>query len=99
MTGILLFFIDFPLELLKFEKGFNIGGIRLALTVDVFNLFDQRNVQMSFGFNTWTGKPYRYGDVENPQYNFYDYYTMQSMLDPRQFSEGRTTKLGIRIDF
>lgn len=85
---------------LKFEKGFNLGGsIRLSIDVDVFNLFDQRNVQMSFGFNTWTGRPYRYGDVENPQYNFYDYYTMQSMLDPRQFSEGRTTKLGIRIDF
>ena len=85
---------------LKFEKGFNLGGgVRLAFFADVFNLFDQRNVQMSFGFNTWTGKPYHYGDVQNPQKNFYDYYTMLSILDPRQFSTGRTTKLGIRIDF
>lgn len=85
---------------LKFERGFMLGDrIRLTLFVDVFNLFDQHNVQMSYGFNTWTGKPYRYGDVQNPQNNFFDYYTMQSILDPRQFSTRRTTKLGIRIDF
>lgn len=84
---------------LRFEKGFLVAGVRLALTLDVFNLFDQKNIQMSYGFNTWTGKPFRYGDVERPQLNFYDYYTMLSILDPRQFSTGRTTKLGIRIDF
>lgn len=85
---------------LKFEKSFMLGnGIRLAIFVDVFNLLDQHNIQMSFGFNTWTGKPYRYGDVQHPQDNFYDYYTMLSILDPRQFSTGRTAKLGIRIDF
>jgi len=85
---------------LKFEKGFMLGnGIRLAFFADVFNLFDQHNLQMSYGFNTWTGKPYRYGDVQNPQNNFIDYYTMLSILDPRQFSTGRTTKLGIRIEF
>jgi len=84
---------------LKFEKLFNLWGVKLAITADVFNLFDQKNVQMSYGFNTWTGKPFRYGDVEKPQLNFYDYYTMISIMDPRQFSTGRTTKLGIRIDF
>lgn len=85
---------------LKFEKGFMLGnGIRLAFFADVFNLFDQHNLQMSYGFNTWTGKPYRYGDIQNPQNNFFDYYTMLSIMDPRQFSTGRTTKLGIRIEF
>ena len=84
---------------LKFEKGFMLGGIRFAFYAEVYNLFDQHNIQMSYGFNTWTGKPFRYGDVQNPQQNFYDYYTMRSILDPRQFSTGRTTKLGIRIDF
>lgn len=74
-------------------------GARLAFTIDVFNLFDQKNIQMSYGFNTWTGKPFQYGDVENPQPNFYDYYKMISIMDPRQFSAGRTTKLGIRFDF
>jgi hypothetical protein len=85
---------------LKFVKGFKLGGTgRLAITVDVFNLFDQKNLQMSYGFNTWTGKPLRFGDVQSPQDNFYDYYTMLSLMDPRQFSTGRTTKLGLRIDF
>lgn len=85
---------------IKFEKGFNLGkGIKLAFTVDVFNVFDQKNIQIYYGFNTWTGKPYKYGDIEKPQNNFYDYYTMYSIMDPRQFSTGRTTKLGLRIDF
>jgi outer membrane receptor protein involved in Fe transport len=83
----------------KFEKGFQLWGVRWALTVDIFNLFDQKNIQMSFGFDTWTGKPFRYGDVERPQPNFYDYYTMLSLMDPRQFSNGRNTKIGLRIDF
>lgn len=84
---------------LKFEKGFDLWGVRVAFTADVFNLFDQKNIQMSYGFNTWTGKPFRYGDIESPQLNFHDYYIMLSIMDPRQFSTGRTTKLGIRIDF
>ena len=83
----------------KFEKGLTIGGIRLGLTIDVFNVFDERNIQMSYGFNTWTGKPFRYGDVQNPQNNYFDYYTMLSVMDPRQYSTGRMTKLGIRVDF
>ena len=84
----------------KFEKGFPLwGSVKMAFTVDVFNLFDQKNLQIDYGFNTWTGKPYRYGDVQSPQANFYDYYSMVSMMDPRQFSTGRTTKLGVRIDF
>jgi outer membrane receptor protein involved in Fe transport len=87
---------------LKFEKGFTLAGIRLAFTVDVFNLFDQRNVQTvrsDIGFNQWTGEPYQYGDIQQPQDNFYDYYTMVSLRDPRVFSTGRTTKLGVRVDF
>lgn len=84
---------------LKFEKGFNLWGVRVAFTADIFNLFDQKNIQMSYGFNTWTGKPFHYGDIQSPQLNFLDYYIMLSIMDPRQFSTGRTTKLGIRIDF
>ncbi len=87
---------------LKFEKGFTIGGLRVAVTFDVFNLFDQRNVQTvrsDLGFNKWTGEPYKFGDVEKPQTNLYDYYTMLSLRDPRVFSTGRTTKIGLRIDF
>ncbi len=87
---------------LKLEKGFIIEGVRLAFTLDIFNLFDQRNVQTTqsnVGFNRWTGKPYVYGDQEQPQNNLYDYYTMYALRDPRVFSTGRTTKLGFRVDF
>jgi outer membrane receptor protein involved in Fe transport len=85
---------------IKFEKGFNAGsGIKLAITVDVFNVFDQKNMQIYYGFNNWTGKPLKFGDVQNPQNNYFDYYTMLSLMDPRQFSTGRTIKLGFRIDF
>ena len=84
---------------LKMEKGFDIAGVKFAIVADVFNLFDEKNVQMAYGFNTWTGKPFRYGDIQKPQPNFYDYYTMLSMMDPRQFSNGRTTEFGIRVDF
>jgi outer membrane receptor protein involved in Fe transport len=84
----------------KFEKGFDLGkGAKLAFTIDMFNVFDQKNIQMDYGFNVWTGKPMKYGDVQKPQNNYYDYFTMLSLMDPRQFSTGRTTKLGFRIDF
>jgi hypothetical protein len=56
-------------------------------------------VQSAVGFNRWTGKPYVYGDQEQPQNNLYDYYTMYALRDPRVFSTGRMTKLGFRIDF
>lgn len=84
---------------LKVQKGFDLGGVQFAIMADVFNLFDQKNVQMAYGFNPWTARPYRYGDVQRPQPNYYDYYTMVSMMDPRQFSSGRTARLGIRVDF
>lgn len=82
---------------LKFEKGFTVGGLRFAVTFDVFNLFDQRNVQTvqaGLGFNQWTGEPYRYGDIQYPQNNLFDYYTMLSIRDPRVFSDGSHDKTG-----
>ena len=67
--------------------------------LDWFNILNQKNVQMSYGFNTWTGLPLKYGDVQHPLNNFYDWYYMVSLMDPRQFGSGRTAKLGIRVDF
>jgi outer membrane receptor protein involved in Fe transport len=87
---------------LKFEKGFTFSGIRLAVTLDIFNLFNEENVQTldpAYGFNTWTGRPYRFGDIEKPQPNYYDYYSIQSLMNPYVFSNPRWTKLGFRIDF
>ncbi|MFQ6674790.1 MAG: TonB-dependent receptor [Fidelibacterota bacterium] len=83
---------------LKIAKSFQTGRFRMTLFADIFNLFDQNNVQMPYGFNPWTGKPYRYGDnvLNTPQ--FYDWYNMFRLMDPRQFSTGRYTKLGLRVD-
>jgi outer membrane receptor protein involved in Fe transport len=86
----------------KFEKGFTVGRLRMALTIDVFNMFNENNVQTlspGYGFNTWTGKPYTYGDIERPQPNFYDYYLIQSLMNPYVLGQPRWTKVGLRVDF
>jgi len=83
----------------KISKTFNVAGVRLSLFADIFNIFNQKNVQIYYGFNVWTGKPYRYGDVISPTTQYYDWYTMYRLMDPRQFSTGRYAKLGMRIDW
>jgi len=84
---------------LKFERAHR-GRLRFAVTFDVFNLFDQRNVQTvrgDLGFNQWTGEPFRYGDIQKPQNNLYDYYTMLSLRDPRVFSTGERPSSGSEL--
>lgn len=75
------------------------GGLRLTFMLDIFNVFDVNNTQISYGFNTWTGEPYKYGDVQPGTKVFYDYYTMYRIMDPRQFSTGRYIKFGMKLDF
>ncbi|MBU2447617.1 MAG: hypothetical protein KJ666_18860, partial [Bacteroidetes bacterium] len=84
---------------LRISKGFRLFGVRLALQIDVFNLFDQNNIQIGYGFNSATGKPFRYGDIQPATNQFYDWYTMFRLMDPRQFSTGRYIKVGLRIDW
>lgn len=84
---------------LKLSKGFDIGPIMLTAEMDIYNIFDQNNVQISYGFNTATGKPYAYGDLQPATNQYYDWYTMYRLRDPRQFSTGRYIKLGLRIDW
>lgn len=84
---------------LRLTKTFSLGGPRLSLVLDMFNIFNQKNVQIGFGFNTYTGKPYKYGDTIPPTNQVYDWYTMFRIMDPRQFSTGRTAKVGLRIDW
>lgn len=89
---------------LKIKKTFSVSGIKLSLFVDIFNLFDQNNVQIAYGFNTLTGKPYKYGDVD-PQltsidvYQYINWHRIYNIMDPRQFSPGRYVKFGLRIDW
>ena len=84
---------------LKINKSFNIADFELSIFADIFNLFDQKNVQIAYGFNTWTGKPFKYGDRIQNINQFYDWYTMYRLMDPRQFSTGRHVKVGLRIDW
>ncbi len=83
----------------KLNKSFTISGLELSVFADVFNLFNHRNVQIEYGFNPWTGKPYKYGDLVAPTHQYYNYYAMFNLMDPRQFSAARTVKVGIRIDW
>lgn len=85
----------------KFIKSFEILGGKFSFSVDVFNMFDQNNVNIYYGFNTDTGKPYKYGDVNEAtsgKSQFYDWFTMFKKRDPRQFTTGRYIKFGVRCD-
>lgn len=84
---------------LKINKSFPVAGLSLSLFADIFNLFDQKNVQIEYAFNPWTGKPYKYGDLVSPTKQYYTWYSMFNLMDPRQFSPGRTVKIGMRLDW
>lgn len=75
------------------------GRAQLAAFLDVFNVFDQNNVQTAFGFNPYTGLPYRYGDTVEGSARGFDYYDLYVLLDPRQFSVGRYAKFGLSVSF
>lgn len=89
---------------LKIVKTFNVFGMDLGIFADFFNVFNQRNVVIAYGFNTYTGKPYKYGDVD-PQLaiggvnRLISWYDMYSRLDPRRFDAGRQINLGVRLNF
>lgn len=85
---------------LKIQKYFKLSDkIKLTLIMDIFNIFDQNNTQINYGFNSVTGKPYVYGDADPASQYYEDYYLMCYRMDPRQFSTGRYAKLGIRLDW
>lgn len=87
---------------LKITKGFSIGDIKLSLIVDIFNIFDQNNINVNYGFNTYTGKPYVYGDIDPStvgKNKYYDWYTMFKLRNPYAYSTGRYIKLGMKVNF
>jgi len=89
---------------LKFSKKFDFWDIGFTVFGEVFNLFDYRNVQIAYGFNTFTGEPYRYGDIDpqlvgNRVYRYLSYYEILPRLDPRRFAPGRQINIGLRIDW
>lgn len=83
---------------LKFRKRFNISGGKVGLELEVFNLFDNRNVNIGRGFNVWTGLPYLYGDIAAPLTQIYSWHDMFFLQDPQQFSLGRRFRVGLEFD-
>ncbi|MEJ2634036.1 MAG: TonB-dependent receptor [Calditrichia bacterium] len=89
---------------LKIKKTFGVGNLGLSVFADILNIFNQRNVQIAYGFNTLTGKPFKYGDLDpqlisNSTYRYIGYYDMLTKLDPRQFASGRDIRLGLSINW
>lgn len=83
----------------KLDKSFTIGGIKYSLFMNIFNVFNQKNVQIGFGFNRWTGKPYKYGDSITNTAEYWKWYDMYRLMTPQQFSPGRYIDFGLRADF
>ncbi|MHB2153063.1 TonB-dependent receptor [Calditrichota bacterium GD2] len=84
---------------LRFKKKWNIGKIHVGLTLDITNVFDRNNVNTGWGFNPWTGKPYVYGDVNNPFPYYYTWMEILRLRDPRMFMPGRRIVLGLNFGF
>lgn len=85
---------------LKLGKGFRVFGLKLTVEMDIFNLFDQNNIQTvsgGLGFNNYTGKGYTYGDIQPGTNQYYDWYTMFRLMNPYLYSTGRYVKLGLRV--
>jgi outer membrane receptor protein involved in Fe transport len=90
----------------RFRKRFDVAGGKAGFFIEANNLFDQRNVTVRCGgagtcawFNQWTGKPFAYGDVNQPSPVLYDFYRSYRVRTPRQFQLGRRVQLGLRYDF
>ncbi len=85
---------------IKFSKTFELSGVEFSPFLDIFNLFDRRNVVIDGRwFNSWTGEPYSFGDVVPQKNQYYDWYTMYRLMDPQQYSPGRQIQFGLRVDF
>jgi len=82
---------------LKVYKDFKLFGMNYSLFVEVLNLLNNKNVSHYYGFNTATGKPYRYGDANPAEGRIYDWREMKFMRDPRAFSAPRQVFLGIKL--
>jgi hypothetical protein len=84
---------------LKIQKGFSLAGLNYSFICEILNLFDRRNVNRGSGFNYWTGRPYKYGDVDWFTRKIYTYRDIIHLRNPVVFSPGRQIKLGMSLNF
>jgi len=77
---------------------FNISGVRIALHLNIYNLFDIRNELSVFsdtGRSTYTLLPTYTPQVSGPGYNTLDQY----LMSPALFSSPRQIKFGMSVSF
>jgi hypothetical protein len=77
---------------------FNISGIRFALHLNIYNLFDIRNELYVFsdtGRSTYTLVPTYTPQLSGREYNTLDQY----LMSPALFSSPRQIKFGLSVSF
>ncbi len=84
---------------IRFKKNWNLGKLKIGFSLDVSNIFDRKNITTSWGFNNWTGKPYTYGDLNNPYPYYYTWKQIVRLRDPRMFFARRRFVLGLNVGF
>lgn len=85
---------------LRFEKKSTFLGTQLGITIDVLNLFNRENFGTGYyAFNTWTGQPYRYGDLDGAYPYYYTWNQTVRKRDPRIFHQGRRVVFGVNVGF
>ncbi len=86
---------------LNFEKYFKIAGLNLTFSIEVLNLFNQKNSNI---INPVTGRAYEYGDPTPNSWNDPMYPDVQAPLDPYPYNPARylnprNVKLGVKLRF
>jgi outer membrane receptor protein involved in Fe transport len=86
---------------LNFEKYFKIAGMNLTFSIEVLNLFNQKNSNL---INPITGRAYEYGNPTPLGWNDPLYPDVQAPLDPYPFNPARylnprNVKLGVKVRF
>jgi hypothetical protein len=87
---------------LRFVKNFRVWGLKYAITLEVRNLFNQKNAQI---INPVTGDAYEYGDptlgsVNDPLYPDL-YYPISSPFpfNPARYRASRQIIMGFSVNF
>lgn len=86
---------------LNIEKYFNLGFGRLTISLEIQNLFDNKNSQI---INPVTGRAYEYGDPTPSSYNDPLYPDLQGRISPFPYNPARyltprNARLGVSIRF
>ncbi|MBI2428102.1 MAG: TonB-dependent receptor, partial [Ignavibacteriales bacterium] len=86
---------------LNFEKYFDIGFAKLTVSLEVQNLFDNKNSQI---INPVTGRAYEYGDNTPGSYNDPRFPDLQGTISPYPYNPARylsprTARAGISLRF